>query len=119
MPDWRKTWAFIGWGLVLLVVYLSLTPRPLPTGLQIWDKAGHTLTYLLLMYWFAQLHDRRLRVAVALLALGAVLEIAQGFTGYRQASGLDMLANALGVAIGALLAWRLPNPLKWLEARLA
>ncbi|MGQ9860923.1 MAG: hypothetical protein ACUVSD_02790 [Thiobacillaceae bacterium] len=117
MSNWRFAWTLIGWGMVLLTVYLSLTPKPPPLGIQVWDKFTHTLAYLALTYWFAQLHERRLAVALGMLALGGGLEIAQGYTGYRQASGLDMLANAIGVAAGWLLAWRLPNLLLWLETR--
>ena len=119
MSNWRIAWATIGWGMVLLVIYLSLTPRPpaLVLGLQLWDKASHTLTYLALTYWFAQLHERRLAVVMGMLALGGSLEIAQGLTEYRQASGLDMLANGVGVTVGWLIARGLPNPLKWIETR--
>jgi VanZ family protein len=116
-PARRSLWHIIGWALVLLVVYLSLTPRPPPVGINLWDKASHAIAYCTLMFWFAQLHVQRLSVALWLLALGAGLEIAQGFTGYRQASGLDMLANTVGVVAGWSIAWRLPNPLKWIEAR--
>ncbi len=105
----------MGWGLVVLVVYLSLTPMPPPVGIQIWDKASHATAYFTLMYWFAQSHACRLRVALWVLALGGALEIAQGFTGYREASLLDMLANTTGTALGWLMAWRMPNPLTRLE----
>lgn len=117
MSNWRIVWALVGWVMVLLMVYLSLTPRPPPLGVQIWDKLSHTLGYLALTYWFAQLHERRVAVILGMLALGGGLEIAQGLTSYRQASWLDMLANGLGVAAGWLLALRLANPLQWLETR--
>ncbi len=115
MSVWRSLWAILGWGMVLAVIYLSLTPQPPPIGGAVWDKAGHALSYLVLMLWFAQLTEPRLPLAAALLALGGGLEVAQGFTGYRQASGLDLLANALGIATGWLAARHLPNPLRWLE----
>jgi VanZ family protein len=111
----RPLWLGIGWSLVLLVVYLSLTPRPPPAGINIWDKASHAIAYFTLMFWFAQIHDRRLAVALWVLALGAGIEVAQGFTGYREASAPDMLANGVGVALAWLAAWRLPNPLARIE----
>lgn len=119
MWNWRVLWSSIGWGLVLGVSVVSLIPDPPRADVPAWDKLNHLIAYGVLMYWFAQLHDRRLDVALWLLALGGGLEIAQGYTGYRQASGVDMLANALGVALGWLLAWRLPNPLLWFESRRA
>ena len=117
MGNWRSLWSLLGWGMVLAVGLFSLTPNPPQADIPIWDKLNHLFAYGLLMYWFAQLHDRRLPVAAALLALGGGLELAQGLTAYRQASGLDMAANGLGVTVGWLIALRLPNPLQWLEAR--
>ena len=35
-----------------------------------------------------------------LLGLGALIEVAQGLTGYRDASWADLAADALGVALG-------------------
>lgn len=119
MWNWRVAWSALGWCLVLGVGLVSLLPNPPQADVPAWDKLNHLFAYGLLMYWFAQLDGRRMHLAMQLLALGAGLEIVQGFTGYREASGLDMLANALGIAAGTLLAWRLPNPLKWLEAHRA
>lgn len=112
---WRTLWLATGWALVVAVTYLSLTPKPPPVGVQLWDKASHAMAYFTLMYWFAQAYPRRLPVALWVLALGATLEVAQGLTGYREASLLDMLANGLGVALGWLAAHRLPNALARLE----
>jgi len=114
---WRLLWQIIGWAQAFLITWLSLTPRP-PTevfGMALWDKAAHAAAYFSLTFWFAQCHARRLPVALWALALGGALEIAQGFTDYREASFFDMLANALGVALGWIAAERLPNLLERLE----
>lgn len=113
----RRLWTLTGWGLIAVVVVFSLVPSPPQADLPQWDKLNHLAAYALLMFWFAQLTPRRLRLATALLALGGILELAQGLTGYREASLQDMVANALGLALGALLTWRLPCPLAWLERR--
>jgi VanZ family protein len=95
-----------GTAFVLLVIFLSLTPKPL----QVPDvgpfKAGHMLAYAWLMLWFAQLTAmrRRLAIGVALAAMGVVLEYLQDFTGHRTFAYTDMRDNALGVAIGFALA---------------
>jgi hypothetical protein len=117
MSNWRSLWSFLGWGMVLAVSLFSLTPNPPQADIAAWDKLNHLFAYGVLMYWFAQLHDRRLPVAAALFALGGALELTQGLTAYRQASWLDMLANGLGLGTGWLAALRLPNPLQWFEAR--
>lgn len=119
MLDVRTLWTLGGWLQVLAVIGFSLLPSPPQADLPHWDKLNHLVAYALLMFWFAQLTAQWLRLAAALLALGGVLELAQGLTGHREASVLDMLANVLGIALGAALAWRLPNPLKWLERRRA
>ncbi len=44
-------------------------------------------------------------VAAALLAAGVVLEVAQAWTGYREADAGDAMANAAGVGLGVLAGW--------------
>ncbi len=112
---WRTLWTLTGWGLLALVIVFSLIPSPPKADLPLWDKLNHLAAYGLLMFWFAQLTPRRFRLAAGLL-LSGLLELAQGLTGYREASLQDMVANALGLALGAVLARRLPSPLAWLEA---
>lgn len=113
---WRPVWQGLGGLLVLLIVWFSLVPRPPQVGPEMSDKAHHFLAYFTLMFWFGQLHARRLPVLLGCLGLGLALEWLQGLTGYRTASGLDMLANTAG----ALLAWallpRLPNALGRVES---
>lgn len=100
-------WLAIGWALVLTVVYLSLTPQPVSIPVEQGDKVGHLAAYAVLMLWFAQLYypaQRRLVLAVALVALGIGLEFAQLLTETRTFEIADMLADAAGVAIGWLAA---------------
>lgn len=96
-------WLACGWGLVALVVYLSLTPTPPELPGEEGDKVGHLLAYAALMAWFAWLYSsNRIRWACALgfIALGVGLEYAQGWTGYRSFSVGDMLADTAGVCLG-------------------
>jgi VanZ family protein len=117
----RSAWLGLGWLGVAGVVVLSLIPSP-PVGVEHGDKLGHAGTYALLMWWFAQAwlrRDTRARTAAGLLALGVAIEYAQGWTGYRDFSVADMAADALGIALGWLLAPpRLPNVLQRASARL-
>ena len=105
----RFLWLIIGYSLVSLVVYLSLTSQPveLDDFMLHQDKLYHTFAYFVLMFWFAQLyHDRYQRAGIMLvfLGLGALMELLQGFDPKRHADMLDIVANATGVAIGFLLA---------------
>jgi VanZ family protein len=97
-------WQAIGWMMVLIVILLSLTPKPpqLP-GLFGWDKAHHFLAYAALMYWFGVSRPRHWRWPVFIASLGVVLELLQGLTGYRTSDPNDLIANTLGVAIGLFI----------------
>ena len=103
----RSVWICMGWVIVLLIVYLSLTPRPIPLPGEQGDKFGHALAYGVLMLWFAQLYlDERRRFVVATLcvALGIALEFAQLYTETRMFSIADMAADGIGVVLGWLAA---------------
>ncbi len=95
----------IGWLLIAVVIYLSLTPHPIEIDVQQGDKLGHILAYFAMMTWFAQLYQRRShwRWGIGFIALGIGLEYLQGWSGYRDFEYLDMVADTTGVAAGWLL----------------
>jgi len=107
---WPRAWLLLWWGLVGIVVALSLVPGdalpplPLPGS----DKIEHCVAYALLAASAVQLFERPavLRAGFGLIALGAALEIAQFlFTQTRQMDLLDAVADALGVGAGLVTAW--------------
>lgn len=71
-----------------------------------WDKTNHLLGYGLLGMLARAGWPRSAawRPIVALIAWGALVEVLQGQTGYRQAEWGDALANGLGAALGVALA---------------
>ena len=105
--------------LVLLVVYLSLTPARIELDIDQGDKLSHALAYLVLMSWFANLYEasvHRLRFAMGFIAMGITLEFVQGLVGYRSLEVTDMGANAAGIALGWFFAPpRAPNYLRLAE----
>jgi len=115
----RRLWLALGWFLVFLVVYLSLSPAPIQLEIEQGDKFSHALAYLVLMSWFANLYHppvQRLGFALGFIVLGIGLELIQRETGYRSFEVADMTADAAGVAVGWILAPpRLPNYLQILE----
>ncbi len=101
----RYWWLTIGYLLVVLVLYLSLTSEPIEmTGLfDSEDKLYHALAYFTLMAWFAQIyHQSMQRIAIALVFvfMGLTLEYLQSLNPNRYAEFGDMLANVTGVALG-------------------
>jgi len=104
---WHLRWLTAGWLMVVAVVLLSLTPNlPISVGIVDFDKAEHAFAYLVLMAWFGGLSPRWAHpwVALGLLALGAVIEVAQGLSGYRSADHRDLIADGVGIVLGWLLA---------------
>lgn len=107
-PTMRRLYQTVGWLLVTAIVLLSLWPDVATpdVGVEWNDKLGHIGAYLLLMLWFAQLSPRSDHISVAfrLAALGAVIEVLQWLSGYRQFELADMGANLVGIFAGWLLA---------------
>jgi hypothetical protein len=98
-------WQAIGWGMVCLVVYLTLTPKPpVVPGFLGWDKAQHFVAYAGLMWWYRQAFSKHLGWIVFMVVLGVGLECIQGLTDYRFFDYYDMVANTIGVALGIILA---------------
>ena len=119
---YRRLWLSIGWCLVLLVIYGSLTTKPLQLDVRYFDKYSHLLSYFVLMGWFSQLYSRLIQQfywALFFVALGLVLEYLQAFGGVRYFEWIDMLANAAGVLLALLFAQtRFASSLYWIESRI-
>ncbi|MDH5600590.1 MAG: VanZ family protein [Gammaproteobacteria bacterium] len=103
-----KLYLVIGWLLVLLVCYFSLTSSPPKIDIQFkyLDKLEHMASYFVLMLWFAQLYHSkysRIYYAVFFILLGITLEVLQGLGGIRLFEYADMLANTMGVVIGYVI----------------
>ncbi len=105
---YRPLWLAVGWLLVALVVYLSLTPRPLELQFSNSDKYSHLLAYFVLMGWFQQLYPAwrsRLLLLGIFVAMGVGIEYLQGLSGVRFFDLADMAANAIGATLAWLLGW--------------
>ena len=103
MRAWR-----VALGLLAAVVgWLALTPHPPPAADLGWDKLNHACAFAALAAAACfSLRSARARPAalLALLAYGGLIEIAQTFVPGRNGEWADLLADAVGIAIGALLA---------------
>jgi glycopeptide antibiotics resistance protein len=117
----RRLWLLLGWGMVFSVMVLSLIP--LNIDLQKGgDKIAHFTAYGSMTFWFAMLFTGRVRqlgIAAAFAAMGVGIEFLQGMTDYRTFEIADMIANALGAALGWGLAQTpVGNALTWMESLL-
>lgn len=105
----RFLWLTIGYALVALVVFLSLTSSPVDLELSFpyEDKVFHVLAYFTLMAWFSQIYHHRFQrnmIAVVFVLMGVTLEYLQGFDPNRYFEIADMVANSIGVALGFSVA---------------
>lgn len=106
---YRPHWLFLGGLLLLGVSVLSLLPTEALPDVQTHDKLGHFLAWGTLMAWFGQLVPARGALAAGLWAYSGAIEVLQGLSGYRDMSGLDLLANGLGILAGWAFARRWPD----------
>lgn len=102
-------WRAVFWGVVIFGVYWAL--REVIDAGPSWpyeDKVKHALAFaaLALLGWRAGYREA-LHLGAGLLALGGAIEVAQSFTPWRSAEWADLLADAIGVAVGLWLAPRL------------
>lgn len=117
---WAKYWLAMGFGLIGLVFYLSLTTISMPGGIDHIDKFYHFTTYAVLMGWFAQVFPHfwaRICLAVAFTSMGVGIEFLQGLHPMRYFDTMDMLANLSGVIVAFGLTFtRLGLVFKWIES---
>ena len=110
----RRWWRWLLALLLCAVTWLALAPAPPPLLSTGWDKLNHALAFstLAVVATMAFAAAWR-RIGVALLAYGGLIEILQAFIPPREADLADLLTDALGIAIGLLLA----GGLRWSAIR--
>jgi len=110
-----------GGAVLLVLVALMLAPGgTIESETLIWDKAAHFIAFGLILWSLGVLFRRLPRIAAVLLAiaLGAAVEVVQGYVG-RDPSWGDLLADVLGVVTALLiwLVWRRFRPREAFQAR--
>lgn len=93
---------------LLGIIYLSLKSPNGGVNVQLNDKVGHFIGYgvlslnTFLVYGF-NLQRKGSLLIMGLVGMGIILEGLQGFVPGREVSGLDIVANSIGIAIGTTL----------------
>ncbi|WP_269532241.1 VanZ family protein [Chitinimonas sp. BJYL2] len=101
----RRLAALAGTAMATGILIGSLIPNPPSPDVAQGDKLMHLAGYGVLAFcWASALPAHRLRVWLACALYGVLIEGLQGLTAYRSLDGWDMLANALGAALGWLAA---------------
>jgi len=101
-------WTALLAALALAIGALALTPHPPPTLDTGWDKLNHVLAFAALAFC-AQHAARGSRWPApawqgGLLAYGVLIEIAQTAVPGRHGEWPDLLADAVGIVLGAAAA---------------
>jgi len=108
----RRAWLVVLWLLIATIGVLATAPAPAEVGLG-WDKLNHAVAFaaLALAAGLAHPHRPHLRITawLALLGYGALIEGLQSLVPARTADWGDLLADAVGIAIGAALATAMSN----------
>ena len=103
----RATFAAALIGVFALALLPTSSVESITVG---WDKANHVLAFAVLagLGRFAY-PGRALALLAGLLVYGALIELAQGMTPDRTAQHSDIVADAVGIAIG----WGVSAALRW------
>ena len=69
------------------------------------DKWLHGIVFFVLAVWFSGLYAKPAfwRIAVGLLAFGALIEVLQRMISYRTADMIDIAADGIGIVAGLLV----------------
>lgn len=102
-----RFWLVFGWCSVIAALVLSIIPSSSPVLPQWNDKLEHAGGYFLLTFFFCGIYSRRHYwvVGLAMLSLGALVEILQGLMHMGRNSDVnDLIADAVGIAPAILLS---------------
>ena len=93
------------WLTLTLVSVSSMLAIPEKQIFQWQDKLSHLVVYMLLFWLLLLAYGKQwslTSLGILLIFFSGLIEVAQSFTGYRQAEWLDLLANIVGILVAAL-----------------
>ena len=112
-------WHFIGVILVAYIIYVTLTPNPMPMPGRWTDKLYHFAGYFVVTAWYLQFVQQRYCVVVSGIVLGIALECAQLFVETRTFDWADMAVNIVGVIVAmSIIRGALAKVLSVIESRI-
>ncbi|MEY4561130.1 MAG: hypothetical protein RLZZ618_407 [Pseudomonadota bacterium] len=109
--------------LVIAVCFLALTPTPPSTVVRHWDKLNHAVAFAALtLSALLGLWPHRTgswRVFIPMLGFGVLIEILQMLVPGRSSEWADLVADGVGMAIGAALAFAATRWVRWRQRQRA
>ena len=97
----------IFWLLLTAVAILSLMSLESQYQIVLWqDKVHHLVAYAVLFWCLIGGYKKQQNVwvlGILLIIFSGLIEVAQSYTGYRQAELMDLLANGAGILLVALV----------------
>lgn len=105
----RRLWQALFVLFFIAVSYLALSPAP-PDGISTgWDKSNHALAFASLAFSGRLAWTRRpWPLFMALLAYGGAIELLQLNIPNRDGDWHDLLADAVGIALGLVASAKAP-----------
>ena len=103
----------------VLVAFVSLSPGS-GASTEHWDKVLHLITYAVfaaLGYHAIKEGRGYLFLCLGIVVYSGLIELAQSYIPGRVMSGYDIVANAVGVAIGAGIMRQFLKPIDHLQGR--
>jgi VanZ family protein len=104
----QRQWQMLLFVLIGVVFYLAVAPEPPKTADLGWDKLNHMAAFAALTFAGCLSFPGARRVVFGvlpgMLALGGLIEAVQYFVPGRSCEWLDLGADAVGIACGAVLA---------------
>lgn len=105
----HRLWLAAGWLTLAVVLWGTLTPEPpsfISPPVPQFDKFEHFGAFLFLNAWFIAARPKRRGrwlITLTFILLGGLIEIVQGWSGFRDADWYDWYADSVGVLLGG--AW--------------
>lgn len=95
------------WLLLTAVAILSLMSLESQNRIFLWqDKVHHLVAYAVLFWCLIGGYEKQQNLwvlGILLIIFSGLIEVAQSYTGYRQAELMDLLANGAGILLVALV----------------
>ena len=103
---YERAWLLAGFLMLVASLVVAMAPAGTTMLFDLNDKVLHTVAFIGLMVWFSGLFEVRylLWLAAGLAGYGLLIEVLQSFTPTRQAEGLDLVADIVGILLGWLLS---------------